>query len=575
MLGILFLIVIFIAQPFGLREQFQALGLEIEAAREITLPHMFRRFKSIESGIYFRSSLVQTVAMIGLYALLITLYPGLWQDQTLFVLFVVGAANCLFATANLLNGHMRRELGQVMTDAAGNQILIDGIPERHPDRWLHPYALHPTLCRPSWWLVYTMIVWLVLGVYIIHLGLSVVDDRLALALGASATCMAWIPIKVFSVLASWSADKGIGLGEWALTTFADVLPANIRSRIPVGGVDVLNQQRIKAFLDQYPNLLVIMWLPWFFATIWSMNGLVSVAFAATTALAAVSSLAYTVLGEGEKVKENTKKVVGWIWAYGKYVSLFVCGLGVFFQFSEGARMTWDEYGNKMAGITPFVTLGMAWWKYVLIAIGCLVAAKYIWKGEKKMTGKLAYLVKLPVLACLIVAAICLIAPFSILGGHREWRLGKSYPDTIGTPVGLETPSAEFRPVDGTGKQELVITVYTHEKGAKGVVEFPQATARALRINKYAPSDVDPYLNDKGEWVGGLKKFSEKVQIPLRRATKPESCGTDCVHWRYEARVTSLTGGESGRYSVLMRNAPLGQVEEKLDQSFGGKISSTP
>lgn len=574
-LGILFLIVLLVAQPWGLRGQITALGLEIEAAREITLPHFFMRLKSTESGLYFRSSLVQTVAMIGLYVLLLTLYPSLRQDNVLFLLFVAGAANCLLATANILNGYMRRELGPVLTDDAGNPIVVDGMRERGPDRWVHPYAIHPSLCRPSWWLVYTMVAWLVLGVYIIYLGLGVVDDRLVLSLGASAAVMAWIPIKAFSVLASWFADRGISLGEWVLTAVTDVLPANIRARIPRDGVDVLNQQRIKAFLDEYPNLLVIMWLPWFFATIWSMNGLVSVAFAATTSLAAVVSLAYTVLGEGEKVRENTKKIIGWIWAYGKYATLFVCGLGALFQFSEGARMTWDGYGNIMAGIEPLFTLGMAWWKYALIAAGCLIAAKYVLKGEKRLTGHLSYVWKAPLVVLIIVAAVCLIAPFAIMSGHRECKLGKSYPSTTDLPVGLETPSAQFHRMDNTDKQVLVITVYAREKNAKGVVEFPQATSRALRINRYAPSEVDPHYNDEGKLVGGLKGFNEKVQVPLRRSTKSESCGEGCVHWRYEARVMSLTGSEAGSYSVLMRNAPYGQVEEKLDQTFGNKVSSTP
>jgi hypothetical protein len=559
-IGLFLIVALLIAQPFGLHEQLHALGLEIDYALNNNLPWIVRRAKSITVQRLWAPSILIELALFVWYFTLLKAMPSKECDMLLVVLVGISAMQFPFHIWNWLNGRIRRIEGH----------------EADEDAWERPLGYRTAACVPHWWAVFTASMWLVQGVYTIVLGIQA-GDRLVIGLGIVSVLVCWTTLKIAAEVFAWLVLKGTGLGEWALTTALRLpgIPAEIRASVPQGGVNVLEQEKIAAALRKYVNLLAVAWCPFVAAVIWFPDPVVGIAFAAATTLAAGFSLAYVSYGGGEEVDASTKRTIGWLWKYGKIITLFICGLGTLLQFSEGARMTWDEYGNIMAGITPILVLGLAWWKYVLITIACLVVAKFVWKGEKKLTGKWGYAWKIPFAVALVIAGVSFLAPFAIMSGSREVSLGRKYPDTTKLPVGLEVPTAQFRPMDNTGKQELVITVYAREQNAKGVVEFKQAAARTLGINKYAPADVDPYPNSKGEMVGGLKGFSEKVQIPLRRSTEPESCGGECMHWRYEAVVPSLSGNESGRYSVLMRNAPYGQVEEKLDQPFGNRVSSRP
>lgn len=550
-MGALILAFLLVFQPGEIRNQLHAISLELQVALEIGLPRFLRRVGSMLSGAFLYLEALLFVLFLIISGTVWYCHPELMKDQLLMRLFLaVGLVSPLFAIWNRLHGYMRRVRGH----------------EDDPDAWEHPYALRPWLSKPVLWLVFSTVSWLVLGFYLTRLGLPArADDRLIFGLGGGAFVLGWLHIKVLGTIAGAFLDLGFSLGEFVLTVVLDLpgIPATIRTRIPAGGFDIVNEDRMRVVLTEGPDVLITASVPWFVFTLWVWGDAIDQVLIVTTLITSGVSLVYMLLGEVAKVQERTKNTIGWIWKHGTWISLVVFILGAIFR--EMLSAAFEYGGNVLSGITPYNVLTGRWWHYILTAMVLGLVAKIIWSVcDKKVTHKLwKYAWKIPFFATLIVILECIVAPLLIMGGHREWSLPKRYPSTTLAPVGLEVPVATFRDMDKTGKQELVITVMAREKNAKGVVEFPQESARRLGITKFLPAAVDD-----------LKAFNEKVQVPLRRSPEAETCGTsEC--WRYEAVVPSLKGDEFGRYAVVMRNAPYGQVEEKLDQPFGNKLSSTP
>jgi len=555
---------VLLAGPYGIREQLHALGLKLDVALEEDLPWAIKRLKSLVVGRLIVPSVVLALAEIAwLWALYQEMPEILKRDslaswiqclldrvkdanlkhglETLGLIITLKITDtglrlalasvfllAMFAVWNYANGHLRR-----MRDRDGNVLTGEY-------DWELPHGIRTSLSLPHWWAVLTPMVWLVQGVYVVVLGIAA-EDRTVFTLGLTSLAVFWAMGKVGIEVTSWLVLKGTGLAEWVLTNVPKLpgFPKALKDAIPPGGVNILEQEKIAAGLRKYWNYFGISWLPFAAATFWFTDAVVAIAFASATILASVFSLAMTSLGEGEKVEKATKDTTEFFWKWGKVITLLICGLGMLFQFSETARMSHDNWGNMMAGITPILVFTLKPGYYALIALGPGLVLWIIGAAFAKASGIWGKTVQAMKAFLALGMVYCIVAIVAVVCKQPSLGLARRYPATAENPVGLSTPTAQFRTMDN-GKQDLVLTVFSRVKQAKGVVEFDEATAKRLGVPQ---------------------------QVPVRTFTALADCGTEKCR-QHQVVVRNLTGAEAGSYTFVMRNNPFGQVEETAKHAFG-------
>lgn len=374
---------------------------------------------------------------------------------------------------------------------------------------------------PQVWVMYVMALLYASCLYV-HIHALMVEDRWLVVLSFVPWFMAGALVGVMVEVLAWLGNYGIKGLEFAVTKVAwlkAMLPGDTLKSVQNLRVDLFNEEAYAKFLREgYWSLCFFAPLPYMAVIFWIPNIGIAAVVASASVMATITAVFFMKRGKQGVVEENTTKVVGFFYNYGKWITVVVLLI-------LGSTVEWNSFMNRLVGITPVVVIsGKPGW-YVVFALVFLFVMWIAWQGAAKFKGVAETILKPVALFAGVVAVLCLVAPVVRAATEREsLKLPELSGPEAEKPVQMTAPVVEFRPM-ANGHKEMVITFYTVARQATGVVRFDPKLASQLGVDQEVQ----------------VKSFRELV-----------SCGQQRCR-QHEVRIPELTTLPHGSFTVVMRH----------------------
>ncbi len=366
---------------------------------------------------------------------------------------------------------------------------------------------------PHVWAIYVMVM-LYAACLRVFVEAMVVGDSWLAALSYVPWLLAGAMIMVVAEATAWMWKKAVKAVEHIATRvswLSAILPGDtLRWAVEHLRIDLFDEEGDARFLREvYWSLCFFAPLPLMAVAFWIPNDSLAAVVAAATVFGTYTAGLFMKRGKKDVVEENTTKVVGFFYNYGKWITVAVL-------FLMSASVEWDELMNRLVGITPAVVIsGKPGW-YIVSAVFLLLVTWIMAKSKK--LGAVAIVTG-------IAAVLCMAAPaVRAATGHEALKRTERSGPGAEKPVQMTQPVVEFRPM-ANGHKEMVITFYTVARQAKGVVRFDPELASQLGVDQEVQ----------------VKSFGKLVNCGDRRCRQ------------HEVRIPELTTLPHGSFKVVMRH----------------------